>query len=163
MRNEQWDYKIDGKMYGIVRIVIPLVIVVFFGMLTVDQLQAKPNKSLFVAFGFGSMTLAVLVSLVTLVIRYFCYKIYIGKSGFYFQTSPFNGAYYDYSDIVRCREELKVGRHRSEHIYHYYFHFTDKSGKTRKFLFEKPVYEHEVHQLKERIEKSAIKSGTEDF
>ena len=34
-----------------------------------------------------------------------------------------------------------------------YFYFTDKNGKTVRFQYQKPIYEHEIETLKKRIEK----------
>lgn len=153
MNHETWDYKIDGKINGITAMVIGLVLSVFFVVLTVDQLQPQPNKSMMVAFSFGSMAAAALCLLVTVSVRYFCFKVYIGSKGFYFQSNPFNGKYYEYIDIKRCKEELKIYRHRrSPNLHYYFFIVTEKSGKNTKFLFEKSVCEREINVLKKRIE-----------
>ena len=90
--------------------------------------------------------------------RYF--RIQIGKQGFYYRTNPFNGQQFDYQDIVECREIKKVIRHRKHYWeagsrrYYFFFEFTDISGVKRKFQFEKPIHEREVHVLQERIKKA---------
>lgn len=160
MNTEQWDYKIDGKIGGITRIVIGLVLSVFFVVLTIDQLQPQPNKSMMIAFSFGSAAVIALYLLITLSIRYFCFKVYIGSEGFYFQSTPFNGKYYEYIDIQSCKEELKIYRHRhSPNLHYFYFIFTDQNGKTIKFLFEKPLCEREIKTLKKRIENQSLKNS----
>lgn len=157
--NDEWDYKIDGKSNGKVRIIILFVITAFFTILTIDQLKGTLNKSLIVAAFFGIGAISSIYLLIKLLIRYFCFKVFIGKKGFYFQTNPFNSRYYEYSQIKNCREELKFSRanyssYSSQPAYFYYFYFTDNENKTVKFQFEKALYEHEFNVLKERINNS---------
>lgn len=157
--NDEWDYKIDGKSNGKFRIIFLLIVAAFFTTLTIDQLKGTPNKSLIVAAIFGIVAVSSIYLLIKLLIRYFCFKVFIGKKGFYFQTNPFNSQYYEYSQIKSCREELKSSRagyasQVSQPAYFYYFYFTDKNGKTVKFQFEKSLYNHEFNVLKERINNS---------
>lgn len=156
MNNEQWDYKIDGKVNGIARIVILLVLSVLFIVFTIDQLKSGANKHIFVAIAFGVFAVISLYLLIKLSIRYFCFKVYIGNSGFYFKSSPFNGKHYEYDDVVYCKEELKTrySKQSREVLYYYFFVFKDKNGKTAKFQFEKSVSEREINALKMRINKT---------
>lgn len=154
--NEKWDYKINDKQNGLIRLIIIFAITVFFIVLTVDQFFGKGNKSIIVAFFFAFVAVSSLYIFIRLALRFFFFKVYIGEKGFYFQSNPFNGKYYEYSDIKDCREELKVSRSGyssgpSQTSYFYYFTFTDKSGKSTKILFNKALYEHEFNELKERI------------
>ena len=62
----------------------------------------------------------------------------------------------------RCKIEKKVYKHYSRsysgpgrQLYYYYFIFTDKSGRIRKFQFQQPIYGHEVETLKKRIDQAA--------
>ncbi|MEG2036390.1 MAG: hypothetical protein RRZ93_00210, partial [Ruthenibacterium sp.] len=87
---EPWQHKIEGKPNGITAIIIFAVLSTFFVVLTVDQLQPQPNKSLMVAFTFGGIAAISLTILINLVVRYFCFKVYIGKTEFFFQSNPFN-------------------------------------------------------------------------
>lgn len=157
--NDVWDYKIDGKSSGKFRIIFLFIVAAFFTILTIDQLKGTPNKSLIVAAVFGIVAVSSIYLLIKLLIRYFCFKVFIGKKGFYFQTNPFNSRYYEYSQIKNCREEQKSSRagyssQASQPAYFYYFYFTDEEGKTVKFQFEKALYEHEFNVLKERINNS---------
>lgn len=156
MNNENWDYKIGGKMYGKFRITIILLIAAVFSVLTIDQLLPAANKHLFAAFFFGLIALQSIYFLIILLITYFCFKIYIGNQGFFFQSNPFNGKYYLYSDIIYCHEKLKVRRGHRGNFYAYFFQFRVKNGKTVNFQFEKSIYEHEINVLKERIENNSI-------
>lgn len=153
------EYRIDGKAYGKSQMVITGVLLVVFIVFTVSLI---PQEPLLYWPGLWGIVM-LLAALVLLIVRYFCFQVQIGEKGFYFQTTPFNGRHYSYSQIVSCREIEKVHRRRS--VYHrgrgrprthyFYFVFTDTDGKTRKFQFEKPIYAHEVEMLKERIETSA--------
>lgn len=95
--NEQWDFTIDGKANGKIRMVITLVLTAVFTVLTIDQLQPQPNKNVFVGFAFGIAAITLLSALIRLTVRYVFFKVYIGREGFYLKTTPFNGKYYPYS------------------------------------------------------------------
>lgn len=154
MNEEQWDYKIDGKTGGVAKLVVWLVLSILFVVLTIDQLQAQPHKSLAAAFAFGSTAAVLLCLFVVILVRHICFKVYIGSKGFYFQSNPWNGTYYTYTDMIRGEEELRVyHRRKSSDQYCYYFILEEKNGKTTKFQFEKSVHEREINVLKERIER----------
>ena len=158
MKNEKWDYKIDGKMYGMVRMIIVAVLAMFFSVLTVDQLKPHSNKYIPVALGFAFLTVVFWGLFVYLLNRYINFKIYIGKEGFYYQTNPFNKSYFKYSDIKTASEEMVVYRHGRaggvssvSRTYHHYLTITLKNGEHKKIIFEKSLYEKEINILKERI------------
>ncbi len=161
------EYTIDGKIYGKTAIVATAVLLVLFLAMTIPaMLQIGPIGASTIGFGglgsfVGRGVLLIGVILALLVVRYRCFKVKIGSTGFYFRSTPFNGRHYSYSDITNCRIEQKVYRHRrigepgSNHtLYYYYFIFTDKDGKTTKFQFQKPISGHEVEVLKKRIEQA---------
>lgn len=156
MNNEQWDYRIDGKTNGIIRVFLPIVLAVVFTILAIDQLKPQPNKFMFIAIAFGNIVVISLYLSIKLSIRYFCFKIYIGNSGFYFKSNPWNGEFYIYEDIVYCKQELKTRllKHGSGVVYYYFFVFKNKSGKTTKFQFDKSVCEREINDLQRRINKA---------
>ena len=153
MNNEQWDYKIDGKINGLARMIIAAVVGIVFLVLTVDQLQPAPNKYPQVAIFFASIAAVFLFLTVFLSLRYFCFRIYIGKSGFYFQTKPSNGQYYTYNEVENAEENLvtRRRRHAGGSVYYYYFTFTVKRGERKKVQFEKALHEREINVLIERI------------
>ena len=152
---EKWDYIISGKPYGITRMVVVGVVAAFFIVLTIDQLQPGPNKVPFVALAFGSIAVLMTVTLVKLIGRYFYYKICIGPRGFFFKTNPFNGKYYEYTDIERCGQGVlkahpSAGSSASATERHF-FYFTDRSGKKHEALLEYPLYKNEIIILIGRI------------
>lgn len=155
-REGQWDYKIDGRHNAKAGILIFSLLWALFTVLAVDQLRDMPNKSIYLAFAFGGVSIPLLCIVIWLIIRYVCFKVLIGENGFYFQSAPLNGRFYQYSDIKNCREVLKTYHHHGtdpSRSYHYYFFFTEKGGKSRKFVFEKLIYEREIDLLKERIKR----------
>ena len=155
--DEAQPYIISGTVYGTARIVIAVILFVFFTVLTVNQLWGHTEAQIILAFSFGVFSVASLGLTIWLLIRRFCFRVEIGKDGFYFQSLPFRRRFYQYRDINSCREERKVSRYRAPAAttsYYYYFVFTDQNGKQQRFLFEKPLYEHEVNVLKQRIETS---------
>lgn len=156
--NDKWDYKISGRTGNTFGLIFLFAASVFFTVLSVDQFIGGRNRSVIVGAFFGVMALSSIVLFIKLALMYFFTKIYIGKKGFYFQTNPFNGKYYEYSEIKNCRSEMKTSRasyidHVSSTVYFYFFYFTDGDGKTHKMQFNKALHEHEINVLKERINK----------
>lgn len=153
---EKWDYKIDGKTYGLFRMTVTGVLAALFLILAADQLKPEPNKYPFVALVFAIFAAQLLWSFVRLSVRYFCLKVYVGREGFYFQTNPLDGKYYKYSDVAACGEETLVSRrvHSAETHSYNYFTFTLKSGERKKVQFEKSVHGKEFDRLKKRINES---------
>lgn len=153
---EKWDYIITGRPYGIMRMVIVGALAAFFIVLTIDQLQPAPNKMAFVALAFGGIATLMTVTFVKLISRYFYYKICIGQRGFYFKTNPFNGKYYEYTDIERCGKYVVKTHHSatiaapSQNCGHF-FSFTDRSVKKHETLYENALYENEFEILVSRI------------
>lgn len=151
--NDTWDYKIDGKTGSLARLIIMFVISAIFIGLSFAQLKTNDFNFTIVLFFFGSIAVISLGIFLKLLIRYFCFKVYIGKKGFYFQSNPFNGKYYEYSDIANCYEELMSSKESNgpDRVSMYYFTFKDENGKTIKFQFEKALHEREINELKSRI------------
>lgn len=159
---KKWDYIIDAKQNGLGRIIIMSIIAVFFTALTLDQFRPKPNKLFVVAITFGIIAVISIVTLTILIIRYCCFKICVGKEGFFYRSQPFNGRYYCYTDICRCDEKLITSQHRTtsgarETMYHYYFIITIKGGNMIRIKFDKSLYEREFAALMERINKTELK------
>lgn len=160
MSGDPDEYRMDGKPYGITSIVIAAVLLVIFILLEGPIIRYEISEGFLVAALFcGTGILLALVVLIKSVVQYCCFKVKIDRAGFYFQSNPFNGAYYKYSDIQSCREELKSARHgrigeRGTRVYFYFFFFTDRNGRTTKFRFQKDIHEREIAVLKERIEKA---------
>ena len=85
-------------------------------------------------------------------------EIQIQKDGFYCRTNPFDGKYYQYSEITDCKlvEERKKfgyvrGRGVRETHYFYYLIFTDATNKKHKILYNKALFEREMNVLVSRI------------
>lgn len=155
-KSEKWDYVITGKPYGITRMVIVGVIAAFFIVLTIDQLQPGPNKVPFIALAFGGIAALMSVTFVRLIVRYFYYKICIGPKGFYFKTNPFNGKYYEYTEIERCGKATIKVHHAATlaapaQVSRQLFHFTDHSGKKHEAILEGTLNEDEITILISRI------------
>ncbi len=152
----QMSYRIDGKYLGRVRVAGGLFIAALMILLDgVVLREAGFDGAARIWMLVPSGLMGVLLCLFLLV-NYRSFRVLIEKDGFYCQTNPFNGKYYAYRDIVSCREIEKVRRNHRHGAavgaaYFFFFEFTDVRGKTRRFLFEKPVYEHEINVLKERI------------
>ncbi len=155
---EKWDYKMDGKPNGMARLIICAVLFAVFAVLGADQLSQGAKGSMILAVSFLIPAALMFTLTMKLAVRFFCFQVYIGKTGFYFKNSPFHGRYYAYSEIASCKEEEKISNHRPGGIqYYYFFTFVPKNEKPVKFQFEKPVWEREVDELKKRMEVYAKK------
>lgn len=153
--SDSGEYLIDGKVFGNTGIVIAFVLLVIVAVLDFMFIQSDVPVAYYIP---GTFVMIGLIVYLFIHQRYF--RIQIGEQGFYYRTNPFNGRQYAYHEIAECREIKKVIRHGRKYrgarsrSYYFFFEFTDVYGKTRKFLFEKPVHEREVNVLKERIEKA---------
>jgi hypothetical protein len=148
------EYEINEKSNGIAGILICLVIFLFF--LTFEMNLLK-NFSAFLLFLPGVVVPICLMFY--LIIHYFFFRIIIKQDGFIFRTNPFNERFIEYKDIISSKEVRKVYRTRgvsgpNRRSYHYYFHFTERSGKKHKFIFQKPLHDYEISILKENIQKN---------
>ena len=153
--NEKEEYLIDGKSFGKIKIIIgavTLAILVFINFCIIRETGFHFILILGIIAGF--------IMCYMVVINYIFFEIRILKARFYCRTTPFNGQWYNYSDITHCKEIKKVVHYRQnrygvshEKIF-YFFEFTDINGNIRKFGFEKEIFEHEINVLKERIEKA---------
>ena len=153
---EKAEYLIDGKVFGNTRIVLAIVLLIVVAI--IDAVIIKATGQMYLAVPGAVMALLILLYLIN---SNLFFKVKIDANGFYCQTKPFNGQYYEYSEITNCRRIRKVVRTRAhyyeaaERRYYFFFEFTDMSGKTRKFAFEDPIHGHEINILKERIEKAS--------
>ena len=128
-----------GKTY-IVGAVVILLIICILGFIT-SKISYYQVPFFFRYMGIISCALAIGI----LFVRYKCLDIKIDREGFVFQTGPFNRKYYQYTDIAGCKEitkRVRTGKYESggTTFYRDYFVFVTKDGKTRKFQYEKHLY-----------------------
>ena len=147
---------ISGKVQGGQRLAVVVFIFVILLLLT-DSLvkQGLPLITAILPIVMAA------VSIVMMVFHNLFYKIQIQKDGFYCRTNPFDGKYYKYSDITKCKlieERKKFGSVRGsgtrETRYFYFLAFADTTNKTRKILYNKALFEREMNILLSRIEQA---------
>ncbi len=144
----------NGKSYLVLAGVI-LALLVFLLLPILLHSVTTHKNSLALLSGVGAV--AMVGILVYLAVRYRCFQVKMDAQGFYLRTTPFNGQYYRYTDIKECREVRRVYRprgaqgSRAPHSYAFLFFFTDGSGVTRQFFFQKERFSHEIQVLKARI------------
>lgn len=153
MFEERWEYIIDGKKYGVRRILLMLIPAVVFAVLAVDQLQPQPNKLWILGLAFAAIAATLGGTAVVLAARYACFCVRIGEQGFYCRTVPWNGRYYAYADAVRCRTKHRWTHHRgtTEVSHGYYCVVTMQDGAVVRFRFERELHRDAVRALKTRI------------
>ena len=150
--NETQQYRIDGKASGMVGLI---GVFVATGMACIFTFPMFQIGGIAVIMSLVSL-LVVGFALISTLFTYFCFQIKIEEDGFYYQTNPFNGTYFNYQDITRSWEVKRVYRYRrsATRNHYFYLYFTDRYGKTRRFLYENDIYGHEVNILKKRINKN---------
>lgn len=95
MEQKQWKYKIgSGKM----PVILTLLMFAIFGGLTVWL--HSTNNGAFIFTGLFSAIMLILVIATSYRLAFF--KVLIGKDGFYYQTGPGNGKYYDYTAVEKA-------------------------------------------------------------
>lgn len=154
-------YEINGKTLGKNYIGIAIGIMIIGIVMQIPAFLYLRTSPLTIFFGVLFLV-SLLCVVIWFILRYKFFKVRIEASGFYYQTTPFNGKFYRYSEIKRCKAVKKLYRTRShtgtnsvgttQTHYAYYFVFTDKGGKTQRFRFEKEMYEREIDVLIERIQ-----------
>lgn len=154
-RSENAGYLIDGKTFVKTRYVIAIVLLIVVAI--IDAVIIKATGHIYLAIPGTVMAMFILLYLIN---SNLFFKVKIDSKGFYCRTNPFNGQYYKYDQITKCRKIKKVVYHKY-HVgdadlpsYFFFFEFTDTHGKKRRFHFEDPIHGHEVDVLKERIEKA---------
>lgn len=150
------EYMISGKFSGLTPVITSGILLAAFILLTVF-LRIDAMTTIF--FGFGAVISFII--LIRIIIRYCFFQVRIGTDGFWIRTGPSAQQYFPYKDIRSCREEEKIYRRHSSitmdsghDMYVYYFIFTDKTGHTIRFQFQKPLCEHEINILQDRIRKA---------
>lgn len=150
MANIEWKYKIRGRKLPVILTVLMFAV---FGGLTA-WLYSTNNG----AFIFTGLFSAILISLViATVYRLAFFKVLIGKDGFYYQTGPSNGKFYDYADVEKAWVNSGEAQNRAQEDYcnieipgvpviRFQFFYADEKG---------------VNYLIKRIESTANKETTE--
>lgn len=149
------EFIISGKVQGGIRIAVVLFILTILVLLTISlSKQGLPPITYLLPIAM------VTGSIVVLIVYNLFYKIEIQKDGFYCRTNPFDGKYYKYSDITKCKlieERKKFGSVRNgtrETHYFYFLIFTDATNKTHKVLYNKALFEREMNVLVTRIKQA---------
>lgn len=140
----KWKYEIStGKM----PVILSFFMLALFGGLAIWMYGSRNG-----AFVFG-LLLAILMLLVFLVavFRYLYYRVRIGKDGFFYQTSPTNGRYYEYGETEKAwiSSGREMNGSQSE-----YCNIAMRNGSTIRFVFYR-VDAKAVKYLIKRVEASA--------
>lgn len=150
MEDNRWKYKIRSRKMPVV---LTLIMFATFGGLTA-WLYSTDNG----AFIFTGLFSAILLALVVATsYRLAFFKVLIGKDGFYYQTGPSNGKFYNYADVEKAWINSGKAQNRANEDYcnieihgmpviRFQFFYADSKG---------------IDYLIKRIETSAKKKTTE--
>lgn len=110
MENQTWKYKIrSGKM----PIILTLMMFTVFGGLTAWLYSS--NNGAFIFTGLFSAILLALV--IATCYRLAFFKVLIGKDGFYYQTGPSNGKFYNYAEVEKAWLNSGEAQNRAQEDY----------------------------------------------
>ena len=110
MANIEWKYKIrSGKL----PVILTVLMFAVFGGLTAWLYNT--NNGAFIFTGLFSAILLALV--IATVYRLAFFKVLIGKDGFYYQTGPSNGKFYDYADVEKAWVNSGEAQNRAQEDY----------------------------------------------
>lgn len=110
MENTQWKYKIGS---GKTPVILTLFMFAIFGGVT-GWLYSTNNG----AFLFTGLFSAILLALViATAYRLAFFKVLIGKDGFYYQTGPSNGKFYDYTQVEKAWIHSGEAQNRAQEDY----------------------------------------------
>ena len=110
MENQTWKYKIRS---GKVPVILTLLMFAVFGGVTVWLYST--NNGAFIFTGLFSAILLALV--IATVYRLAFFKVLIGKDGFYYQTGPSNGKFYNYTDVEKAWLNSGEAQNRAQEDY----------------------------------------------
>lgn len=125
MKNEYWKYKIGGSLKSFIPLLILLAI---FGGVSIWLHSSNNGAFIFTTF----FTFLVLALSAYSIYRFIFVKVLIGEDGFYHQTKPGNGQYYDYTEIAEAWESSGQDYGGTTN---YYCSFKTAGGQVNKFPF----------------------------
>ena len=146
----QWKYKIGSRKMPVI---LTLIMFAVFGGLTAWLYST--NNGAFIFTGLFSAILLALV--IATVYRLAFFKVLIGKDGFYYQTGPSNGKFYNYAEVENAWLNSGEAQNRAQEDYcnieipgvpviRFQFFYADEKG---------------VNYLIKRIEATANKATAE--
>ena len=110
MENKQWKYKVRGRKLPVILTVLMFVV---FGGFTAWLYST--NNGAFIFTGLFSAILLALV--IATVYRLAFFKVLIGKDGFYYQTGPSNGKFYNYAEVENAWLNSGEAQNRAQEDY----------------------------------------------
>lgn len=106
----QWKYRIGSRKMPVI---LTLIMFAVFGGLTAWLYST--NNGAFIFTGLFSAILLALV--IATVYRLAFFKVLIGKDGFYYQTGPSNGKFYNYAEVENAWLNSGEAQNRAQEDY----------------------------------------------
>lgn len=110
MENRQWKYKIRSDKMPVI---LTFIMFAAFGGLTAWLYST--NNGAFIFTGLFSAIMLALV--IATVYRLAFFKVLIGKDGFYYQTGPGNGKFYNYVEVEKAWLNSGEAQNRAQEDY----------------------------------------------
>lgn len=120
MKNAQWKYKLSSNLAGLV---LSLLMGAVFGGITLYLYRTENG-----AFYFGALLSVLMLAVILLAgYRVLFIKLLAGETGFYHQTNPWNGRFYQYHEIKNAW--ISSGRNVNG-VTNSYFNYETLEGRT---------------------------------
>ncbi len=154
MQNETWDYEVTGRPYGIAPLLLTAVPALLLTVVAVDQLQPGEGKLFALGIGLVVPAAMLLVTAVRQAIRLCCFRVAVGKRGFYFRTGLKKGRYCLYGDVVGCSLEKRSPRGKSNTLTAHMFTYVLTSGEQGEIPYDPTTQEAVFRALSKRIRRA---------
>lgn len=141
MKNRDWEYKITSGLSGVI---ISLVLLVIFGGLTI-WFDISQNNAIIIG---RILVIIAALAFTAALYRAMFFKVLIDKNGFFYQTAPGNGRYYNYYEVRKMWISSGKETNAQEMTY---CNFETKDGKVSRFFFM-GINSDAVDYLLERVE-----------
>lgn len=148
---QEYKFKIDGKVGVTARLIITLVIALIFISLAVAQLVTNDFRITFMLFSFSVPAIIMLVTFLKLLNRYLFFNVCIYDNGFSIQTNPFDKEFYEYALITNCYVDTRTRNNNGAMLEQYFFVFKSRAGKPTEFQFEPALHEDAINALQSNI------------
>ena len=150
--NENWIHRIKRKPKGLPNIIFFAILFAFVCVAGISLADSGYSEMVAAIAVVGAFLLVVIL---VLCVSCFSFRLYVGSYGFFYRTTPYNGRYYRYSEIAKCKTEtmaLNTDDIRKPASHAFFFVFTDNEGIKREIEFSPVKHGQIISVLTEKIE-----------
>lgn len=145
--NENWIHKIKVNVQNLLFALVILIPIIMFSMVGFNF--EEPEYKII----FHIVNSLLLIMFTVCFVKFLSFRLFIGESGFYYRSNPFNGRYYLYKDIESCKIDSRSsgGDVRKPASRSFYFVFTVRGENKREFQFTPVSHRDIINTLADKI------------